>query len=114
MEKKSSNIEIYRADEGELSVEVRLDENTVWLTQKQMATLFGTTPQNITLHLTDIFEEGELEERSTCKESLQVQKEGMRNIRRVQKYYNLDAILSIGYRVNSKKGTSSVFGPPNV
>src|ERR1039458_7594289 len=105
MELESGNIEIYKSKEGETTIEVRLEENTVWLTQKQIATLFDTTPQNITLHLKNIFEVGELEEDATCKESLQVQVEGKRNVRRLQQFYNLDAILSVGYRVNSKKGT---------
>ncbi len=70
-----------------------------------MGDLFQTTPQNITIHLKNIFEEGELNEAATCRNYLQVQKEGERMVERNQKYYNLDAIISVGYRVNSSKAT---------
>ncbi len=66
-----------------------------------MAELFQTTPQNIALHLKNIFEEGELEEKATCKDFLQVQKEGDRDVKRTQKFYNLDMIISVGYRIRS-------------
>ncbi|MEK6616998.1 MAG: virulence protein RhuM/Fic/DOC family protein, partial [Bacteroidota bacterium] len=85
--------------------EVSFEDETVWLTQKQMAELFQTTPQNITIHFKNIFEEGELVELATCKDYLQVQMEGKRKVERKQRFYNLDAILSVGYRVNSKRGT---------
>lgn len=98
-------IEIYRTKDNQTQVEVQFDEETVWLTQKQMADVFQTTPQNITLHLKKIYQEKEIEEKGTCKEYLQVQKEGKREVRRMQLFYNLDAILSVGYRVNSKRGT---------
>jgi hypothetical protein len=96
---------LYTTPSGEVRVDVFLEEETIWLTQKSMAILFDTTPQNITIHLKNIFEQGELQENSTCKEILQVQKEGNRAVERVQKYYNLDAIISVGYRVNSSKAT---------
>lgn len=96
---------LYTAPNGEIRVEAFLHEENIWLTQKRMAELFGVTPQNITIHLTNIFAEGEIEEISTCKEILQVQKEGNRSIERKTKYYNLDAILSVGYRVNSRQAT---------
>ena len=88
---------------------VRRGGKTMWgqapeLTQKQMAELFGCAPQNITYHLKEIFKIGELAEASTCKEFLQVQFEGGRRISRMQKFYNLDAIISVGYRVNSIRG----------
>ena len=70
-----------------------------------MSELFNTTPQNITLHLKRVYEEGEISEKATCKEYLQVQKEGQRQVKRKQQVYNLDAILSVGYRINSKRGT---------
>ena len=82
-------------------LDVWLEDETIWLTQKQMAILFGCAPQNITYHLKSIFKIGELEESATCKDFLQVQLEGERRISRRQKYYNLDAIISVGYRVNS-------------
>lgn len=101
---KEKNIEIYKSSEG-IEVAIMLDDETVWATQRQMAEIFKTTPQNITLHLKKIYREGEIAEKATCKEYLQVQKEGTRQIQRRQLVYNLDAILSVGYRVNSKRGT---------
>jgi len=78
----SSQIVIYQTERGQTKIEVRLDNETVWLTQKLMAELFQTTPQNITLHLKNIFKEEELEERLTCKDFLQVQQEGSREVSR--------------------------------
>ncbi len=100
-----TQIEIYRDKDKETHVEVRFDGDSAWLTQKQIATLFKTTPQNITIHLKKIYKEDELDEKATCKDYLQVQKEGKRQIRRKQRFYNLDAIISVGYRINSKRGT---------
>ena len=88
-----------------IRLEVRLEEESVWLTQAQMAELFQTTPQNITIHIRSIYKEGELEYSSTCKEHLQVRKEGNRTVQRKQKFYNLDVIISVGYRVKSFYGT---------
>ena len=85
--------------DGSLSLSVRLDGQTVWLTQAAMAELFQTTPQNITLHLKSIYEEGELSEEATCKDYLQVRIEGSRQIQRSLKHYSLEAILAVGYRV---------------
>ncbi|MEZ4943639.1 MAG: virulence protein RhuM/Fic/DOC family protein [Saprospiraceae bacterium] len=96
---------IYESADQQTQVEVKLEADTVWLTQKQMGELFQTTPQNITVHLKNIYEEGELEEPATCKEYLQVQTEGSRQVTRQVKFYNLDVIISVGYRVNSKRGT---------
>jgi len=84
---------------------VRLEDETLWLTQAAMAELFQTTPQNITIHLKAIHKEGELLEKATCKESLQVQTEGGRKVNRKRKFYNLPAIIAVGYRVNSTRGT---------
>jgi prophage maintenance system killer protein len=95
----------YAAPDNKLVIEVRFDNDTLWLTQKQIAEMFQTTPQNITLHFKKIYGDGELEMYSTCKEYLQVQKEGLRMIERKQLFYNLDAIISVGYRVNSLRGT---------
>jgi hypothetical protein len=76
------------------------------LTQAAMAELFQTTPQNITLHLQSIYDEGELDEAATCKEYLQVRQEGVRDVRRSLKHYSLDVILAVGYRVRSARGTA--------
>jgi hypothetical protein len=97
-------IEIYKSLDG-VEVIVVIENETVWATQRQMAEIFGTTPQNITLHLNKVYREGEIIKDSTCKEYLQVQTEGKRQVKRKQQIYNLDAILSVGYRVNSKRGT---------
>jgi hypothetical protein len=100
-----SQIIIYQTENGQTKLDVRLENETVWLTQKLMAELFQTTPQNITIHLKNIFEEGELSEKATCKDFLQVKKEGSRSVERTQKYYNLDAIISVGYRIKSHVAT---------
>ncbi len=103
-EEKHGEIILYHPDET-VKLEVRLEDETVWLTQAQMAELFQTTPQNITIHIKGIYTEEELDSISTCKECLQVQTEGKRRVRRRQKLYNLDVIISVGYRVKSKRGT---------
>ncbi|MBN2578234.1 MAG: virulence RhuM family protein [Pirellulales bacterium] len=95
---------IYR--DGATNLQVRLDGQTVWLTQAAMAELFQTTPQNITLHLQSIYDDQELEETATCKDYLQVRQEGERLVRRLLKHYNLDVILAVGYRVRSARGTA--------
>lgn len=105
MEKEIKNFLIYTTPNNEVRVDVFIQEETIWLTQKAMSILFETTPQNITIHIKNIFESEELEEFRTCKEILQVQKEGNRQVERTQKYYNLDVIISVGYRVNSSKAT---------
>ena len=98
-------IVIYKAKDGTHQLQVTLQEDTVWLTQAQMASLFDTTPQNITMHLKSVYQENELNEKATCKDFLQVQKEGNRTVKRKQLHYNLDAIISIGYRVKSARAT---------
>ncbi len=105
MQENNSQIIIYQTESGETKLDVRFQDETVWLTQKLMAELFQTTSQNITIHLKNIFEEGELDENSTCKDFLQVQKEGSREVKRKQKFYNLDAIISVGYRIKSHVAT---------
>ncbi len=100
-----NEIILYRPDAIAEHIEVRLEEETVWLSQQQMATLFNQTKQNISLHINNCFKEGELEKISTVKESLTVQKEGKRSVKRKIEYYNLDVIISVGYRVKSKEGT---------
>ena len=101
----SSQIIIYQTEDGQTKLDVRLENETVWLTQKLMSELFQTTPQNITIHLANVYKESELDETATCKEFLQVQTEGTRTIRRTQKFYNLDAIISVGYRIKSHVAT---------
>jgi hypothetical protein len=96
---------LYRTEDGRTRVSVRFEEGSVWLTQAGIAELFQTTPQNITLHLAAIYEEGELGEQATCKDYLQVRREGTRQVRRILKHYNLEAILAVGYRVRSPRGT---------
>ncbi|MCF6270242.1 MAG: virulence RhuM family protein [Melioribacteraceae bacterium] len=105
LQKNKSQIIIYQTESGKTKLDVRFQDETVWLTQKMMAELFQTTSQNITIHLKNIFEEGELEEKATCKDFLQVQKEGKREVKREQKFYNLDSIISVGYRIKSHVAT---------
>jgi hypothetical protein len=96
---------LYRPDELAEHIEVRLEDETVWLSQQQMATLFNQTKQNISLHINNCFKEGELNKKATVKEFLTVQKEGNRTVKRKIEYFNLDVIISVGYRVKSKQGT---------
>lgn len=93
---------IYRSEDGTIQLEVQLHEETVWLTQAQMAILFETTRNNITIHIGNLFKEGELEKISVCKESLLTASDGKPY---KTKIYNLDVIISVGYRVKSKRGT---------
>ena len=96
---------LYSTEDGKTRLECRFENETLWLSQAQMAELFQTTPQNITLHLKAIFSEDELDSKATCKEYLQVRLEGNREVRRSVKHYSLDAILAVGYRVRSPRGT---------
>lgn len=100
-----SNIIFYTTDDGQVKIEVRLEEENVWITQNAMAELFDTTKQNISGHIQNIFEEGELKENSTVKEFLTVQKEGNREVQRKIRFYNLELIIAVGYRVKSIRGT---------
>ena len=102
----NNQIIIYQTEDGQTQVDVRLENETVWLTQAQMVELFQTTKQNVSLHVGNVFKEGELEQKSTVKEYLTDQKEGERKVSRKVKYYNLDVIISVGYRVKSKRGTA--------
>lgn len=103
---EENKIVIYQTDDGRTQIDVRLENDTVWLTQAQMAELFQKTPQNITMHIRNAYKEGELDENATCKEYLQVRMEGNRRVQRMQKFYDLDVIISVGYRVKSKRGTA--------
>ena len=105
IENISDKIIIYQTDDGTTSIDVRLEQDTVWLTQAQMVELFQTTKQNVSLHLGNVYKEGELDRASTVKDYLTVQTEGKRKVSRWVKYYNLDVIISVGYRVKSKRGT---------
>lgn len=96
---------IYRSAEEDVSVDAFVKDDTVWLTQRGMAKLFDCTTDNISLHLKNIYAEGELDEAATAEESSVVQTEGSRRVRRSAKLYNLDAIISVGYRVNSRRAT---------
>ncbi len=101
----SSEIKIYQIEGGQTEIEVKLRDETVWLSQKQMAELFDKDTDTIGLHLKNIFRSGELEEYATTEDSSVVQIEGNRKVKRNIRVYNLDAIISVGYRVNSKRGT---------
>lgn len=101
----SSEIVFYQAEDGRSRIQVRLDGGTVWLTQVLLAELFQTTKQNISLHIKNIFEEGELDPSATVKQYLTVQTEGNRQVRRAIDHYSLDVTLAVGYRVRSHRGT---------
>ncbi|CAH1207538.1 hypothetical protein NTGBS_70032 [Candidatus Nitrotoga sp. BS] len=96
---------LYETEDGRARVECRFVEDTLWLSQAMMADLFQTSPQNITLHLKALYAEGEIAPEATCKGYLQVRSEGARQVRRGVKFYSLDAILAVGYRVRSVRGT---------
>ncbi len=100
-----SQLIIYQTETGETKLEVRLENETVWLTQKLMAELFQTTVPNINMHLKNVFEDGELDAAATIKDFLIVRLEGNREVSRSIEYYNLDAIISVGYRIKSAVAT---------
>lgn len=100
-----NQIIFYQTSDGQVNIEVMFAEENIWLTQKRMAELFDTTTQNITQHLKNIYVEKETEQEATCKDFLQVQNEGKRTIKRETKMYSLEAIIAVGYRVNSQRGT---------
>lgn len=103
---QKSQIVIYKAENGQVKIDVRFENETVWLTQNALAELFQTTKNNISQHVKNIFEEGELNQKATVKEFLTVQKEGAREVSRDIEYYNLDLIISVGYRVKSNIATA--------
>ena len=96
---------LYETEDGRTRVECRFAEDNLWLSQAMMAELFQTSPQNITLHLKALYADGEIAPEATCKSYLQVRSEGERQVRRTVKFYNFDAILGVGYRVRSVRGT---------
>ncbi len=100
-----SEIILYQTEDGRTRIQCRFENETLWLTQAQIAELFETTPQNVTLHLGSIFTESELVEAATCKDYLQVRLEGGREVSRKLRHYRLEAILAVGFRVRSHRGT---------
>jgi len=102
---RQNQIEIYQAKDGTTQIEVKFEQETVWLTQDQMATLFGKGRSTITEHILNVFSEKELEQEATSRKYRQVRKEGKRTVEREIEHYNLDVIISVGYRVKSKQGT---------
>lgn len=102
-EEPMNNIMIFES--GDQPVQVRLEGETVWLTQAQLAELFGTSTDNISLHLKNIYTDKELEELATTEDFSVVRQEGARQVKRQIRHYNLDAIISVGYRVNSSRAT---------
>lgn len=102
---KQSEILIYTAPHGDVKIEVYLQDETVWLTINKISELFDTSKQNVSYHLQNVYSEGELQKKPTVKEILTVQKEGNREVSRSLEYYNLDAIISVGYRISSEKAT---------
>jgi len=101
----NSNIEIYTTENGKTEIQVQFNEDTVWLNQYQLEELFETNRSSITKHISNIYKSAELEKESTCAKIEQVRKEGKRQITRRINFYNLDLIIAVGYRVNSKRGT---------
>ncbi|MCL2111284.1 MAG: virulence RhuM family protein [Clostridiales bacterium] len=101
---QKGEILIYKTERGDIKVDAYFSDEMVWLSQASIARLYQTTPQNIIMHTRNIYKEGELEEQATCKNYLQVQTEGSRAVKRSVKYYSLDMILAIGYRVRSHIG----------
>ena len=100
-----SQILLYQTEDGHTRIEVQFKGETVWLTQEQMAVLFGKGRSTITEHISNVYEEGELEQSSTCRKFRQVRQEGSREVEREIDYYNLDVVISVGYRVKSHRGT---------
>ena len=101
----NSEILIYQNPDGHIKIDVRLEDETVWLTQEQMAELFGKGRSTVAEHIANVFEEGELEQNRTCRKFRQVRQEGIREVEREIDHYNLDLIISVGYRVKSLQGT---------
>lgn len=110
----TNEIILYQSDDLPERIEVIIEGETVWLSQEQMAQLFNQTKQNISLHINNCYKEGELDRKATVKESLTVRKEGNRTVRRMIEFYNLDVIISVGYRVKSKQGTQFRIWATNV
>ena len=106
MHNSDSHIEIYQTPDGSTELNVRLDGDSVWLSQAQLAVLYGTDRTSIGRHIRNIYKSEELDEGATCAKTAQVQIEGNRRVKRITYTYNLDMIISVGYRVNSKHATN--------
>ena len=104
----NSEIKIYKSEDGSTEIQVKFENETVWLSQKQISELFEKDTDTIGLHLKNICKSSELDEVATTEKYSVVQKEGQRKVQRSIKFYNLDAIISVGYRVNSKRGISKI------
>ena len=102
--KEDQKIVIYQTEDGQTQIDVRLENETVWLTQAQMAQLFKSSRTNVLEHIQHIYEDEELEKEATCRDFRQVRQEGKRTVNRTIIMYNLDMSISVGYRVNSKRG----------
>ena len=103
---EENNIMIYNLEDGKTKIDVKLENETVWLSQQQMAELFSTSRTNIIEHINNIYDEGELDKNSTCQNFRQVRMEGNRAVNRELPFYNLDMIISLGYRIKSKVATN--------
>lgn len=106
MDKLNGDIIIYQTEDGLTKIDVKIENETVWLSQQQMAELFSTSRTNIIEHINNIYSEEELDKNSTCQNFRQVQKEGNRSVTREIPFYNLDMIISLGYRIKSKVATN--------
>ena len=106
MMEEKNNIVIYQLAAGKTRIDVKIEDDTVWLSQQQMAELFSTSRTNIIEHINNIYEEEELDKKSTCQNFRQVRKEENRNVTREIPFYNLDMIISLGYRIKSKIATN--------
>ena len=108
--KSKGEIVLYKTPEGDTQIDVKLEEETLWLTPNQMSKLFDKARPTILEHIKNAYLEGELQKNSTCRKFRQVQKEGKRTVIRGIEHFNLDVIISVGYRVKSKEELNSVFG----
>jgi len=105
IQKPNTEFLLYVSEDRLAKIELRLENETVWLTQADIAELYQTTPQNVNLHAKKIYGDGELQEEATCKDYLQVRNEGNRRVQRLLKHYNLDMIIAVGYLDRSHRGT---------
>ena len=106
MRMNDSKLAIYQAKDGSIELPIDATNETIWASQRQIAEVFDVAPQNVTMHIANIYKEDELTEKATCKDSLQVQQEGGREVKRNIKLYNLDMVIAVGYRISSGKGTN--------
>lgn len=102
---QKSQMLMFESEDGAFHIDVRFEDETVWLTQAMMAELFTCTPENVLVHIRNIYSEGELLPEATTKDFLVVRQEGSRQVQRMLKFYNLDVMISVGYRVNSRSAT---------